>query len=108
MPTPGVKRVLVTRCPYSEPVPALLAALPALAVLGVAVYNYWLPRAGGYETFHAKVVLSDEHAAYIGSANMTQASLSLSMELGTFLKGSSVKTLASVLNAILDIAPKLG
>ena len=44
--------------------------------------------------------------AYIGSANMTQASLSLSMELGTFLQGDSVKTLANVVDAILDIAEK--
>ena len=45
--------------------------------------------------------------AYIGSANMTHASLMLSMELGTFLRGNSVKTLVSILDAILAIAPKL-
>ena len=39
---------------------------------------------------------------------MTQASLWLSMELGTFLKGGSVKTLVNVVDAILAVAPKLG
>ena len=104
---PGVKRMFITRCPDNVPVPALKAALPALAALGVAIHNYWLPRAGGYETFHAKVILSDDRMAYIGSANLTQASMSLSMELGTFLRGASVKTLVSVVDAILTIAPKL-
>ena len=66
-----------------------------------------MSRQGGYETFHAKVILADDRMAYIGSANMTQASLSVSMELGALLKGNSVKTLGSVVDAILSIAPSL-
>lgn len=104
---PEVKRVLVTRCTDGIKAPVLQVGLPSLTALGVAVHNYWLPRAYGYETFHAKVLLADAAMAYLGSANMTQASLSVSMELGTLLKGQSVKTLVSVVDAILAIAPKL-
>ncbi len=102
------RRVLITRCPDGVVPPALHPLLPSLTGLNVAVHSYWLPRPGnGYETFHAKIVLSDDRAAYLGSANMTQASLSLSMELGTFLRGSGVTTLMSVIDAILTVAPKI-
>ena len=102
-----VKRVLVARCPNGVVPPPLQAGSPVLTALGVTIYNYWLPHAGGYETFHAKVLLADDQTAYIGSANMTHASLFRSMELGTFLQGNSVKILARVLDAILAIAPRL-
>ena len=104
---PEVKRVLVTRCPDGVKTPVLQAGLPKLTAMAVEVHNYWLPRAYGYETFHAKVFLADPKLAYLGSANMTQASLSVSMELGTLLKGHSVKTLVSVVDAILAIAPRV-
>ena len=104
----SVQRVLVTRCVDGVmPVP-LQTAYPVLTALGVVVHNYWLPRHGGYETFHAKALIADSQFAYIGSANMTQASMSLSMELGTFLRGNSVKTLARIVDTILTIAPRLG
>jgi phosphatidylserine/phosphatidylglycerophosphate/cardiolipin synthase-like enzyme len=104
---PEVKRVLVTRCTDGVKTPVLQAGLPSLTAMSVAVHNYWLPRNYGYETFHAKVFLADSKMAYLGSANMTQASLSVSMELGTLLKGQSVKTLVSVVDAILAIAPQV-
>lgn len=103
----GVTRVLVTRCQEGVVPPPLQLAFPTLNSLGVGVHNYWLPRQGGYETFHAKVILADDRMAYIGSANMTQASLSVSMELGALLEGTSAKTLVSVVEAILSIAPRL-
>jgi phosphatidylserine/phosphatidylglycerophosphate/cardiolipin synthase-like enzyme len=79
--------------------------MPRLIALGVSVHNYWLPRPSGYGTFHAKAVLADTRMAYVGSANMTHASLTLSMELGTLLEGESTRTLSSVVDAILSIAP---
>jgi phosphatidylserine/phosphatidylglycerophosphate/cardiolipin synthase-like enzyme len=105
---PHVKRVLVTRCQGGTLSSALQVGMPAMMQMGVTVHNYWLPRASGYETFHAKVFLADAKMAYLGSANMTQASLSLSMELGTLLTGRSVKTLLTVVDAILAVAPRLG
>jgi PLD-like domain len=62
--------------------------------LGVDVFDYTLPVAGGYETFHAKVLLADQDLAYVGSANMT-AFARHSMELGI---------LASVVRGIERIA----
>jgi hypothetical protein len=104
---PDVRRVLVTRCTDGVKTPVLQVGLPTLTAMAVAVHNYWLPRAYGFETFHAKVFLADAKMAYLGSANMTQASLSVSMELGSLLKGKSVKTLVNVMDAILAIAPKV-
>lgn len=104
---PHVKRVLVTRCQGGNLSPALQVGMPAMLEMGVVIHNYWLPRAWGYETFHAKVLLADAKMAYLGSANMTQASLSLSMELGTLLTGRSVKSLVTVVDSILAIAPRL-
>ena len=103
----SVRRVLVTRCQDGIAPAPLQMVLPELTDLGVVVYNYWLLRASGYESFHAKVALADSNMAYIGSANMTQASLYVSMELGVLLQGDSVKTVASTVDAILDIAPRL-
>ena len=103
----SVRRVVVTRCQDGVLPPPLQGARSDLASLGVAVYNYWLPRQGGYETFHAKVLIADAEAAYVGSANLTQASLGLSMELGTFLRGQSVKTLVEIMDAILSIATRV-
>jgi phosphatidylserine/phosphatidylglycerophosphate/cardiolipin synthase-like enzyme len=103
----SVRRILITRCQDGVLPASLQAALPELAALDVAIHNYWLPHEGGYETFHAKAVLADSRMAYVGSANMTQASLYVSMELGAFLQGDSVNTLASVVDAILAIAPQL-
>lgn len=100
-----VHRVLVARCTDGIAPEALQAAKPELKALGVVVHNYWLPRPVGYETFHAKVVLADSNTAYIGSANMTHASLAVSMELGTFIRGASVQHLRNVVDAILTIAP---
>jgi hypothetical protein len=102
----SVRRVLVTRCQEGIVPQPLAAAMPELTALGVVVHNYWLQRPGsGYETFHAKAVLADSRMAYLGSANMTHASLSVSMELGTLLQGDSARTLASVVDAILSVAP---
>lgn len=103
----GVQRILITRCQSGQIPAPLQAALPELTALGVAIHNYWLPRTNGYETFHAKVVLSDTKMAYLGSANMTHASLTLSMELGTLLSGQSARTLSNIIDAILLIAPKI-
>jgi hypothetical protein len=105
----SVRRVLVTRCQDGVVPQPLVTAMPELLALGVAIHNYWLPRpGGGYETFHAKAVLADSRMAYLGSANMTHASLFVSMELGMLLRGESARTLESVLDAILSVAPLIG
>jgi phosphatidylserine/phosphatidylglycerophosphate/cardiolipin synthase-like enzyme len=79
---------------------------PWLGESGVKVFNYSLPRAGGIgrETFHAKVVLCDNNAAYLGSSNMNGASLEHSMEMGVSLKGRAAADVATVLDAVMKAA----
>ena len=85
---------------------ALLVHNDVLVGLGVRVKNYRLPSEGGYETFHAKVVLADEHVAYIGSANMLGYA-HRSVELGVLVEGRAARVVASVVNAVEAVAPTL-
>jgi hypothetical protein len=56
----------------------------------------------GYETFHAKVVLADEHSCYLGSANVNWASLRTTLELGVWLRGPAASDVASVVDGIIS------
>lgn len=49
--------------------------------------RYIAERRGGHHLFqmHAKMVLADDWAAYIGSANLTDTSLHYNLELGTLV-----------------------
>ena len=68
--------------------------------------NYSLPRSNtfGRETFHAKVVLCDSDTAYLGSSNMTSASLEHSMEMGVALRGRAAADVAVVVEAVMKAA----
>jgi hypothetical protein len=74
--------------------------------LGVEVLDYTLPVAGGYETFHAKVLLADQDFAYVGSANMT-AFARHSMELGILTDGRAARVVASIVRGVERIATPL-
>jgi phosphatidylserine/phosphatidylglycerophosphate/cardiolipin synthase-like enzyme len=74
--------------------------------LGVDVLDYTLPVAGGYETFHAKVLLADQDLAYVGSANMT-AFARHSMELGILTDGRAARVVASIVRGVERIATPL-
>lgn len=83
------------------------AISPWLKTQGVRVFNYSIPRMdGGRETFHAKAVLCDRSAAYLGSSNVTAASLEHSMEMGVVLEGHAVVGIAEVIDAVLASATK--
>jgi phosphatidylserine/phosphatidylglycerophosphate/cardiolipin synthase-like enzyme len=79
---------------------------PWLAARGVDVFNYSIPRDDGLkrETFHAKVILADRKAAYVGSSNLTAASRDYSMEMGVILHGKAAREIAEVVNAVLRSA----
>jgi phosphatidylserine/phosphatidylglycerophosphate/cardiolipin synthase-like enzyme len=72
----------------------------------VRVFNYSMPRieGKGRETFHAKVVLCDHNVAYLGSSNMTSASISHSMEMGVTVSGRAAADVAVVIEAVLATA----
>lgn len=81
---------------------------PWLKAKGVQVYNYSVPRVDGRgrETFHAKVVLCDSDRAYVGSANLTTASLEHSMEMGVALTGKAAADVSVVIRAALAVAQR--
>jgi phosphatidylserine/phosphatidylglycerophosphate/cardiolipin synthase-like enzyme len=107
---PGVERVLVLRMlddPTRSDYPVGYDHLaPWLKSEGVKVFNYALIKAGGFsrETFHAKVVLCDESSAYIGSSNMTAASLEHSIEMGVVLSGKAALRVGDVVDAVIASA----
>ena len=79
------------------------AIAPWLLERQVRVFNYSLPRANasGRETFHAKVVLCDRTTAYLGSSNLTAASLEHSMEMGVVLRGRAAADVSEVVDAVI-------
>jgi phosphatidylserine/phosphatidylglycerophosphate/cardiolipin synthase-like enzyme len=55
------------------------------------------------ETFHAKVVLADGVAAYVGSANFLYRSRETNLECGFLLEGDAVAPVAVVVDALLAV-----
>jgi hypothetical protein len=74
--------------------------------LNIEVLDYALAVDGGYETFHAKVLLADQDLAYVGSANMT-AFARRSMELGIITDGRAARVVASIVRAVERIATRV-
>jgi phosphatidylserine/phosphatidylglycerophosphate/cardiolipin synthase-like enzyme len=107
--SPGVERILIlrslednTRKDYPFGFDAIS---PWLKAQGIRVFNYSIPRMdGGRETFHAKAVLCYRSAAYLGSSNVTAASLEHSMEMGVVLEGRAAAGVAEVVDAVLEAA----
>ena len=106
----GIELVLILRTlenPHREDYPRGYDCIARwLKEHGVRVLNYSLPRSTtfGRETFHAKVVLCDSDAAYLGSSNMTSASLEHSMEMGVALRGRAAADVAVVVEAVMKAA----
>lgn len=107
--SPGVERILILRSLEDntrKDYPVGFDAISQwLKVEGVRVFNYSIPRMdGGRETFHAKAVLCDRSTAYLGSSNVTAASLEHSMEMGVVLEGRAAAGVAEVIDAVLAAA----
>jgi phosphatidylserine/phosphatidylglycerophosphate/cardiolipin synthase-like enzyme len=71
-----------------------------------AIHDYAFETASpsGYvqlETFHAKIVLADGSAAYVGSANLLHRSRELNLECGFLLDGDAVAPVAVLIDAVL-------
>jgi phosphatidylserine/phosphatidylglycerophosphate/cardiolipin synthase-like enzyme len=84
--------------------------LRRLSVAGVLVYEYCLtreatgPNSLQYETFHAKIVLADQVAAYVGSANFLRSSQEISLECGVLIEGNAVQQVYDVVESMLMVA----
>lgn len=107
--TPGVERTLILRSlednKRTDYPLGIDTILPWLKAQGIRVFNYSIPRMdGGRETFHAKAVLCDRSTAYLGSSNVTAASLEHSMEMGVVLEGRAAADVAEVIDAVLAAA----
>jgi hypothetical protein len=74
--------------------------------LAVSVYEYALPSAlpSGRETFHAKAVVVDDTAFYVGSSNFMGSALDRSLECGVIVHGQSAKELYNVVAALKSVA----
>ncbi|MBU3695423.1 phospholipase D-like domain-containing protein [Dechloromonas sp.] len=104
---PGVRRELIIRSGPDGGLPVGLARVSEqLNSLGVRCYNFRLDRTdtAGYETFHAKVVLVDAKAAYVGSANMNKWSFEYSLELGLRVTGKAGGRIAEIIDAIIHVS----
>ncbi|MBB6187570.1 phospholipase D-like domain-containing protein [Rhodanobacter sp. MP7CTX1] len=110
---PGVERILILRSledSARKDYPTGFDAIgPWLKTEEFRVFNYSIPRVvgGGRETFHAKVVLCDRDAAYLGSSNVTAGSLEYSMEMGVVLQGRAAASVAEVVDAVLASATQM-
>lgn len=58
------------------------------------------------ETFHAKIVLADGVAAYVGSANLLRRSKSTNLECGMLVEGPAVGAVKVLLDAVVAIAER--
>lgn len=100
-------RCLILRTGKDSAPPSGLATVrDELAQLGVAILNFRLDRPDGLgnETFHAKVVLADDKAVYVGSSNMNQWSFEYSLELGLYVRGKAAAKIASLVRAVRDVS----
>jgi phosphatidylserine/phosphatidylglycerophosphate/cardiolipin synthase-like enzyme len=98
----GVRRVLISRAEAGDLTPVSLKQVAAdLAALNVQVLSFRIERADatGNEMSHAKVVLADNHTAYVGSLNMNRWSFEYSLELGVCVYGRSAALIADVVGA---------
>jgi len=86
--------------------PGLVGIRASLGQMGVSVLNFRLDRAdsSGNETFHAKVVLADDAAAYVGSCNMHRWSFEYPLKLGVLVRGRAAARIADVLGAVKAVA----
>ena len=53
------------------------------------------------ETFHAKIVLADGVAAYVGSANLLKRSKLSNLECGMLVEGPAVQAVKVLLDAVI-------
>lgn len=105
--TQACERILI--CRDFEDIKRLsLDAVAHLKQLGVRVYEYRLSYKSEIgtpviETFHAKIVLADQVASYVGSANFLRSSIERSVECGLLLEGDEVQKIHDLIEAMLNV-----
>jgi hypothetical protein len=105
--TSATDKCLILRAGKDGGVPeGLLLVEESLRKKGVELLNYRLgrPTMAGSETFHAKTVLGDENAAYVGSSNMNQWSFEYSLEMGLYTRGKAARQIGKIVHAIRAVS----
>jgi phosphatidylserine/phosphatidylglycerophosphate/cardiolipin synthase-like enzyme len=94
--------------PQLEPYPDLLVQQNELnvSILEYRIHHPAGVRAKPIETFHAKIVMSDGSAAYVGSANLMESSQEIALECGFIIEGPAVAQVTDIVEAILRLASK--
>lgn len=95
---PRVKKTLIVR---GNAVTAPVGTMEAISEQA-KVFDYMVVKDGGrYETFHSKAILADNRQAYVGSANMLNSSLSISLEMGFLVTGDAAAMLGRFIDSII-------
>jgi len=105
-------KVLVRSAPSRELVAALRGIKGIYSRLGMpqrfAVRRYEVSVAGLLvEAVHAKLVISDRDAAYVGSGELRKRSLTANVEVGVLMRGATVMQLVDLFDAVWERAKKL-
>jgi hypothetical protein len=104
--TPAAKKILVMRNTADLEACGQQGLRLRTATERIYDYTFRHERVDGspeIETFHAKIVLADGIAAYVGSANFLYRSREANLECGFLLEGDAVSPVAVLVNAILNI-----
>jgi hypothetical protein len=104
--TTATKKILILR--EADQLTACGTAADRLKKLISHVFDYSLGaihdgQVTSIETFHAKIVLADGVAAYVGSANFLYRSREKNLECGFLMEGDAVTPVATLVEALLAI-----
>jgi phosphatidylserine/phosphatidylglycerophosphate/cardiolipin synthase-like enzyme len=104
--TRALNKILVLR--GADQVRACGSSGDRLLKVANRIYDYTLveSREDGQpsiETFHAKIVLADGVAAYVGSANFLYRSRETNLECGFLMEGDAVAPVSVLVDALLSV-----
>lgn len=106
--TTAPERILVVRSLEAMEAKAPGAA-SRLRDLTTEVLEYQIRHPAGLralpiETFHAKIVMADGAAAYVGSANLLHSPYEFTLECGFIIEGPAVAQVVDLVEAILTVS----
>lgn len=100
--TPASERILILREEGS--LDGVSRALRQRLLQSVTTVAFYGSSSLEDETFHAKIVLADGIAAYVGSANMLRRSMDVNFECGFLVEGPAVVGVKMLVEAVLRLA----
>jgi phosphatidylserine/phosphatidylglycerophosphate/cardiolipin synthase-like enzyme len=110
---PQVERILILREADNYAIELSVQHADWLQAMNISVWDYRLahdPSSGRqlpFETFHAKILLSDDSLAYVGSANFLGSSEAFTLEAGMLIDGRAVAQIARLIEAVLRVARRI-